>query len=139
VVTVLRPDPVGSVDPLCRPGLAVIDPPAHDGSIAVGGKCDRHALAGLSHSTGADEFLALLRPGTAAAPEHPRPLGLPATHDGSVAVGGKRDCHSLARRQWRFTRPAAAPLFALLRPKTVPAAGTPRPPPSSSFPKAPQH
>src|SRR5215813_10810193 len=91
LLALLRPNPTSTGEYPCRPRLAVIGPPAHDGGIAVGGKRDRHALAGLSHSTAADELLALLRPGTAAAREHPRPLGLPATHDGGIAVGGKRD------------------------------------------------
>src|SRR5262249_15402066 len=102
-LALLRPHPTCSGEYPCRPGLAVIGPPAHDGGIAVGGKCDRHALAGLSHSTAADELLALLRPGSAAAREHPRPLRAPATHDGNVAVGGERDCDSLARRQRPLT------------------------------------
>src|SRR5262249_58232230 len=104
-----------------------------DGGIAVGGKGDGRALAGLPHSPGPAELLAFLRPGTAAAREHPRPLGLPATHDGSVAVGGKRDCHSLARRQWRLTRSAADQLISLLRPNTAAAGEDPRPPRCSIF------
>src|SRR5262249_53092580 len=99
LLALLRPATAASGEHPCRPGLAVIEPPAHDGSIAVGGKCDRHALAGLSHSTGADEFLALLRPSTAAAPEHPRPPGLPPTHTGTVPVARTRTCTALAQRQ----------------------------------------
>src|SRR5262249_7885852 len=122
------PNPTSTGEYPCRPRLAVIGPPARDGGIAVGGKRDRHALAGLSHSTAADELLALLRPGTAAAREHPRPLGLPATHAGGIAVGGRRAAHSLPRRQWRFPRSAAAQLFALLRPNTAAGGEDPRRP-----------
>src|SRR5262249_38997752 len=91
LLALLGPDTAASGEHPCRPGLAVIEPPAHDGSIAGGGTCDPHALAGLPPSTAAADLLPLLRPATAAAREHPRPLGFPATHDGSVAVGGKRD------------------------------------------------
>src|SRR6266542_4302720 len=92
LLALLGPDAAAAGEHPRRPGLAVIGPPAHDGAVAVGRKCDRHALTGLSHSTGADKLLALLRPGTAAATgEHPRGLGPPATHDGGVAVGRERD------------------------------------------------
>src|SRR6266545_3351436 len=51
------------------------------------GQRDGHSLAGASHSAGADELLALPRPDTAAAGEHPRRPGLPVVgppaHDGA--------------------------------------------------------
>src|SRR5262249_50778531 len=91
LLALLRPNPTSTGEYPCRPRLAVIGPAAQDGSIAVSGQPDRHALPGFSHSPPADELLPLLRPATAAAREPPRSLGPPATHDGSVAVGGKRD------------------------------------------------
>src|SRR5262249_61803244 len=61
------------VDPR-RPGRLVVARPAHDRGVAVGGERDGCALrpqspAGLAG--GADELLALLRPGSAVAGEYP--------------------------------------------------------------------
>src|SRR5262249_12279862 len=72
----------------------------HDGSIAVSGQRDGHALASASHSVGGNELLALLRPDTTTAREYPRRPGLvvvgPAAHEGGVAVGGERHRHAQA-------------------------------------------
>src|SRR5262249_23143230 len=128
LLALLRPNPTSTGEYPCRPRLAVIGPPAHDGGIAVGGKRDRHALAGLSHSTAAHELLSLLRPGAAAARDPPPPLALPPTHVGGMAVGGKRDCLPSPRRHCLSPRSAADQLFALLRPNTAAAGEDPRRP-----------
>jgi hypothetical protein len=46
----------------------------------------------------ANELLALLRPDTTTAREHPRPLRPPPADDRGVAVGGQRDGHALTER-----------------------------------------
>jgi integrase len=109
-VALLRPDSSTTGEHPRRPGCAetewhrssprIIARPANDGGVAVGGQRDRHALACVSHSASSDELLALLRPDTTAAGEHPcRPspavVGPPA-HNGGVTVHGQRNRHALA-------------------------------------------
>src|SRR5439155_23045711 len=92
----------------------------HDGGIAVGGQRNGGALTGTSAGTAADKLLALLRPDTAPAGEHPGRSSLvvvgPPSHDGGVAVGGQCDGGALAGA----SRSAATnQLVALLGPNTT--------------------
>src|SRR4029450_12613183 len=92
----------------------------HDDA-AIGGQRDRGRGASLN------QFIALLRPDTATAGEHPCRPGLtlvgPPADDGNVAVGGERDGRALAG-----TSPSgdAAQLVALLRPDAATAREHPR-------------
>src|SRR5262249_58961449 len=109
LAALLRPATAAAGEHPRRPGLVVVGPAAHEGGVAVGGERDRHALAGAADRAAADEPVALLRPATAAAGEHPRPLRPPPADDRRVAVGGERDRHALALPQFpRRPRPAAA-------------------------------
>src|SRR5262249_57949260 len=86
--------------------------PAKDGGVAVGGEGDRCTLGPQSPSVfagGANQLAAFLRPGTAAACEHPRcpswaddgrPIAISVVrarpaHDSRIAVRGQRDGHAL--------------------------------------------
>src|SRR5439155_2442223 len=101
--------------------------PADDGSIAVRGQRDRNALIGTSHSAGANELLALLRPDTAITGEYPCRPGLvvigPPAHNGRIAVGGERYRHALAGASHRA---GANELVTLLPPDTVTPGEHPR-------------
>jgi hypothetical protein len=73
--------------------------PAHDGSVAVGGQRDRHALSGTPSRAGADQLAALLGPDSPAAGVDPRRpcigvVSSPAC-DSGAAVGGQRDGDAL--------------------------------------------
>jgi hypothetical protein len=73
--------------------------PAHDGSVAVGGQRDRHALSGASNRAGADQLAALLGPDAAVTGVDPRRpcigvVSSPAC-DSGAAVGGQRDGDAL--------------------------------------------
>ena len=59
-----------------RPGHPIIAKPAHNGGAAVRGQRNRAALPRISDRAGADQFVALLRPDSAAAGEDPRRPGL---------------------------------------------------------------
>src|SRR5207247_9070251 len=99
LLALLSPDTVITGEHPCRPNLAVVGPPAHNGRVAVGGQRYRHALAGASRSAGADKLVPLLPPDTATTGEHPRALRPPPTDNGGVAVGRQSNGHSLAKRQ----------------------------------------
>src|SRR5262249_61876742 len=89
----------------------------------------RHALAGASHSTGADQLVSLLPPATATAREHPRPLGPPPTDNGGVTVGGGRPAHYEGRGEIQVASAmvtGADQLVVLLCPHTAAAPEHPR-------------
>ena len=92
----LAPDPAASGEDPRRSGERVVDVPAHNGGVAVGGQRDRNvSFVGAAHSAGADELRALLTPDPAASGEDPRRSAGPVVEkpadDRGVAVGGQRD------------------------------------------------
>src|SRR5262245_2737231 len=129
----LRPTTAISGEYPCRPGGAkpeghrwiphIVARPTQNSSVAVGRESNGPPLVCASHSTGADELLALLRPCTATPAEHPGRTGFavvgPPTHEGGVAVGGQRDGHS----PMRASHSAVTYELAFLRPR---AAAIPR-------------
>jgi hypothetical protein len=97
----LGPDTAAAgVDPR-RPGdsVRVVERPADEGGVAVGGHRDGVALEGVSNRAGADQLRLLLGPDTAAAGVDLRRPGEAAVatpaDDGGVAVGRQRDREAL--------------------------------------------
>ena len=83
-----------------RPGVGVVEGPADEGGVAVGGQRDGVALCGYgSNRAGADELRPLLGPDAAAAGKDPRRPGervvASPADEGGVAVGGQRDGEAL--------------------------------------------
>jgi hypothetical protein len=103
----LGPDPIAAGEDPSRPDAIIVDRPAGDGGVAVGGKRNGGALPGSSNSAGADQ-LGLLGPGgmvkgSRAAGEDPRRpderaacsvavsvVPGPANESG-IAIGRRRD------------------------------------------------
>ena len=98
LLALLRPATTTAGEHPHRAGPVMIRPAPHHNGVAIGGQCDRGALAGHSNRTQANELLALRRPDTTTAGEHPRSLRPPPTHNSGVAVGGQRDRRALAER-----------------------------------------
>src|SRR5208337_3252271 len=116
LVAQLGPDTIAAGEDPRRPAVRVVSRSTHDGSVAVGRKRDGDALSGVSNRTAADQFVALLGPNAIAAgidPRRPRdPVVSKPAHDGSVAVGGKRDGPALLAES---NREGADQLRSLLR------------------------
>src|SRR5258708_5313669 len=74
LIALLRPNPAAAGEHPRRPRRLIVARPAHDGGVAVARQGDRRTLGPQSPSIfagGADQLVALLPPGTAAARDHP--------------------------------------------------------------------